>query len=250
VPVVALANFDSPATPNVVETEGGIFKGEEIDTFEAGIRAPMMNNKVNVTAAVFYNAYRNVQVAAHARPAFPTISIAVVNAGSARTYGAEASVTARVADPLTLGISAGYLNARYNQLVIPPTNPVLSPLNLSNTKMINSPEWQVSLNADLDQPITDNLRLIGNVVAAHTSEVLWQASAIPGFLPDAVGDAYWLVNARLGVKSADSNWELAVYAKNLFNAGYSTFGNSAESYGNILLWGDPRIIGMEANFKF
>ena len=95
----------------MVETEGGIFKGEEIDTFELGFRAPLADNKVQVTAAVFYNAYRNVQVAAHARPQFPTISIAVVNAGSARTYGAEASVTARVADPLTLTASAGYLNA-------------------------------------------------------------------------------------------------------------------------------------------
>ena len=107
------------------ETEGAIFKGEEVDTFELGVKAPLADNKVQVTAALFYNAYRNVQVAAHARPQFPSISIAVVNAGSARTYGAEAGITARVAEPLTLGASVGYLNARYNELVIPPTNPVL-----------------------------------------------------------------------------------------------------------------------------
>ena len=67
---------------------------------------------------------------------------------------------------------------------------------------------------------------------------------------DAVGKSYWLVNARLGVKSSDDGWELAVYAKNLFNQGYSTFGNSSKSYGNILLWGDPRIVGFEGTFKF
>ncbi len=251
VPVVALANFDSPATPNVVETEGGIFSGEEVDTFEVGLRAPLMNNKVQVTAAVFYNDYRNVQVAWHARPQFPTISIAVVNGGSARTYGAEASVTARVADPLTVGASVGYLNARYKQLSIPATNPVLSPLELSGTRMINSPEWQASFNANLDQPITDGLNLTGNVVAAYTSNTLWQASAIPGFLPDSFEPGYWLVNAKIGLKSSDDDkWELALYAKNLFNQGYSTFGNSAEAYGNILLWGEPRIVGFEASFKF
>ena len=86
--------------------------------------------------------------------------------------------------------------------------------------MINSPEWQLSFNADLDQPINDRLNLVGNVVAAYTSKTLWQASAIPGVparLRSATG--YWLVNARLGVQVADDKWELAVYAKNLFNTG-------------------------------
>jgi iron complex outermembrane recepter protein len=249
VPVVPLSAFDSPTTPTVKETAGAIFAGEEVDTYEVGLRAPLMNNKVQVTAALFYNDYRNVQVAGHARPTFPTISIAVINAGSARTYGAEASVTARVADPLTLGASVGYLNAKYKDFRLS-GNPVLEDFDLSNTRMINSPEWQFSAHADLDQPITEGLRLVGNAVAAYTDEVLWQASAIPGLLPDAVGKSYWLVNARLGIKSADDNWELAVYAKNLFNEGYSTFGNSAASYGNILLWGDPRVIGVEGIFKF
>jgi iron complex outermembrane recepter protein len=252
VPVVPVTLFPDPFS------QGSVFKGEVVDSYEVGLRAPLMNNRVQVTAAAFYNDYRNVQVAAHARNELipgttltyaQLVSIAVVNAGSARTYGAEGSVTARVADPLTLGASVGYLNAKYKSLTIPATNPVLDPLNLSGTRMINSPEWQFSFNADLDQPITEGLHLVGNAVAAYTDEVLWQAAANP-FLPDAIGKSYWLVNARLGIKSADSNWELAVYAKNLFNQGYSTFGNSSSSYGNILLWGDPRVIGVEGIFKF
>src|SRR5690606_35788758 len=87
VPVVPVTIFPDPYT------QGGIFKGEEVDSFEVGVRTPLFDRRVQFTAAVFYNDYRNVQVAAHARPAFPTVSIAVVNAGSARTYGAEASVT-------------------------------------------------------------------------------------------------------------------------------------------------------------
>jgi outer membrane receptor protein involved in Fe transport len=59
-----------------------------------------------------------------------------------------------------------------------------------------------------------------------------------------------LVNARLGVGSIDDRWEFAVYAKNLFNSGYTTFGGSTATYGNILIWGDPRIVGAEATFKF
>jgi iron complex outermembrane receptor protein len=188
-------------------------------------------------------------VSAHARPAFPTVSIAVVNAGSAETYGAEASVNARVADPLTIGASVGYLHARYKTFRIV-NNPVLEDFDQSGKRMINSPEWQLSLHADFDKPVSDDWRVIGNVLAAYTDEVLWQQSGLTGILPDSVGPDYWLVNARLGVKTTDDKWELAVYAKNLFNQGYTTFGNSSASYGNLLIWGDPRIVGVEVMANF
>ncbi len=248
VPVAPISIYDDPGTPEV-ETTGGVFKGETIDTFELGFRAPLAGGNVNVTGAVFYNDYKDVQVAAHGNLDHPDVSIAVVNAGSARTYGAEASVNARVADPLTVGASVGYLNAKYKTFQIA-DNPVIADFDLSGGRMINSPKWQLSLHADLDQPVSDDWRVVGNVLGAFTDDVLWQQSGVPGFLPDSVGDSYWLVNARLGVRSTDDVWEVAVYAKNLFNEGYSTFGNSASTYGNLLIWGDPRIVGLEviANF--
>ena len=247
VPVVPTSFFPDPIT------QGGAFKGETVDSYEIGLRAPLMDRKVQLTAAVFYNDYRDVQVAAHVSPTFafaPLVSISVVNAGSARTYGAEANVTARVADPVTLNASVGYLNAKYKTFRIAPGNPVLDPFDLSGTRMINSPEWQLSFGADLEQPVSDGWKIIGNALASYTDEIIWQQSGLPGVLPDSVGPDYWLVNARLGVRSADDRYELAVYAKNLFNAGYTTFGNSSSSYGNILAWGDPRIVGVEAIVKF
>jgi iron complex outermembrane receptor protein len=243
VPVVPVNIYPDPFT------QGGIFKGEEVDSYEVGVRTSLFGNKAQLTAAVFYNDYQNVQVAAHARPAYPTASISVVNAGSARTYGAEASLVARVADPLTVGASIGYLNAKYKSLRVV-NNPVLEDFDLSGKRMINSPEWQLSVHADLDQPVSETWRAIGNVLVSYTDDVLWQQSGVAGFLPDAVGPSYWLVNARLGLRAADDQVEFAVYAKNLFNQGYTVFGNSAASYGNILAWGDPRIVGFETTLKF
>lgn len=247
VPVVPTSFFPDPLT------QGGAFKGETVDSYEVGLRAPLFDRKVQLTAAVFYNDYRDVQVAAHVSPTFPLaplVSISVVNAGSARTYGAELGVTARVAEPLTLNASVGYLNAKYRTFRLAPGNPVLDPFDLSGSRMINSPEWQLSFGADLEQPVSDDWKIVGNVLASYTDEIIWQQSGLLGVLPDAVGPDYWLVNARLGVRSANDTFELAVYAKNLFNEGYTTFGNSSSSYGNILAWGDPRIVGVEATLKF
>ena len=246
VPIVPVTIFPDPYT------QGGVFKGEEVDSYEVGVRTPLFDRKVQFTAAAFYNDYRNVQVSAHADASFAyasLISIAVVNAGSARTYGAEATVTAKVAEPVTVGASVGYLNAKYKNFRVV-NNPVLADFDISHSRMINSPKWQLSFHADLDQPVSDDLRVVGNVLASYTDDVLWQQSGLPGILPDAVGPSYWLVNARLGVKTADDRYELAVYAKNLFNENYTTFGNSSSSFGNVLIWGDPRIVGVEATLNF
>lgn len=243
VPVVPASIFPDPFT------QGGVFKGEEVDTYEIGIRAPLLDRRLQFTAAVFYNDYRDVQVAAHARPQYSTISIAVVNAGSAETYGAEASLTARVAEPLTVGASVGYLKARYKNFAIV-NNPILEDFDLSGQRMINSPEWQLSFHADVDKPVSDGWRVIGNALVSYTDEIIWQQSGVPGVLPPAIGPSAWLVNARLGIRTTDDRYELAVYAKNLFNEAYTAFGNSAASYGTILAWGDPRIVGVEGTFKF
>lgn len=87
--------------------------------------------------------------------------------------------------------------------------------------------------------VSDGWRLVGNTIASYTSKTLWQQTGFSGVLPDQYGKAYWLVNARVGMRSANDKYELAVFAKNLFNAGYTTFGGSTATYGNILIWGNP-----------
>jgi iron complex outermembrane receptor protein len=228
--------------------DGSAFGGENVDTFEAGYRQPLFDRRVQFTAAVFYNKYRGIQVGARGNPAFPQISVAVVNAKSARSWGVEAGATWRVADPLSISVNAGYLNAKYQDFR-QSGSAVIADFDLSGRQMTNAPEFQFSANAALDTPLNDRLRLVGNVLASHTSEVLFQPSALPGVLPDAVGPAYWLVNARIGVKTADGRFEVAAVANNLFNQGYFTAGNTL-AVGNDLAWGDPRIIRGEVTIRF
>jgi len=47
-------------------SSGSIFSGETVDTFEGGFKGQFFDNKVQLTTAVFYNAYKNLQTAAHA----------------------------------------------------------------------------------------------------------------------------------------------------------------------------------------
>ena len=225
---------------------GSIFRGETVDTFEAGIRAPLADNKVQITAAVFYNNYKNLHFSAHSPN--PAIILSILNAGTARTYGVEGSLTWRVAPPLTIGISAGYLNAKYKNFSII-GNPDYEDFDYSGTRMTNSPEFQFSFTANLDQPITSGLRLVASALVTHSSSILWQQAGA-SFLPDASDPGYWLANARIGIKSTDDRWGLAVFGDNVFNSRYTTYGSSSPLTGSQINWGNPRVVGVEATFKY
>ena len=229
--------------------EGAVFQGETVNTYEIGYRAPLFDRRVALTTAVFYNDYQNLQISAHANAQHPLILIAIVNGGDARTYGAEESLTWRVIEPLTLGVNAAYLDAKYKNLAVTDST-VLVPFNLSGQTMLNSPLWQLSLTANIDQPLNDKLNLVGNILLSYVSDVLLQQSGLPGVLPNSEQPGYWLTNARLGVRTSDGRYEFAVIGDNLFNKAYITGGSSTATTGNAGSWGNPRIIRGEIAVKF
>lgn len=226
---------------------GKVFAPEQVDTYEAGLRTPLGSNRVQLTTAVFYNDYKGLQTFTAGNASNPGIVFAIVNAGSARTYGAEGSIAWRATDTINLGINAGYLNAKYKDFANT-DGTVLNTFDFSGKRMLFSPEWQFGVNGDLDQPMTDSFNLIGSFLVAYTDDVKFFNSSAPG-VPDPIQKGYWLVNGRVGVKTSDERFELAAFAKNLFNQSYFTSGN-AGGFGRQLRWGDPRIIGVEGRVKF
>lgn len=227
--------------------DGSIFGPETVDTFEAGYKESLLGGDLQLSAAVFYNDYKNLQVDTRARPAFPQLTTAIVNAKSARTWGVEGSVSWRPVEVLRLGASAGYLDAKYKEFRLV-GSAALEDFDQSGLRMPKAPEVQLSLNADFDQPLNDKLRLVANALVAHVSEVLFQRAPIAG-VPDAIGPGYWLVNGRIGLKSSDDRYGIALVGDNIFNQAYYVFGQSAAtSVTNG--WGNPRIIRGEVSVKF
>lgn len=229
-------------------SDGSIFGPETVDTYEVGIKQSLFDRRLQVTAAVFYNDYQDLQVDVRPRPQFPAITTAIINADSAETYGAEASVVWRVVDPLTIGLNVGYLHAEYKDFALSGST-VLSDFDLSGEQMPKAPEWQYSLNADLDQPISDNLNLVGNLLVSRTSDVIFKYAAFQGVLPNAVGESYWLVNARVGVRTDDDKYGFYLVADNVFDEEYH-IGADAGSFGNLLGYGQRRIVRGEFSMKF
>jgi iron complex outermembrane recepter protein len=229
--------------------EGSIFGPELVDTYEIGYRQGLLDHRMQLTTSVFYNRLQGGQFADSGQAAYAsTITIAYVNGRLARTYGGEETFSWRVLDPLTIGVSGGLLSAKYLDTKVV-NNPVLANINLDGQQMINAPKEQVAITADLDQPITDKLDLVGHFLESYNSKVVFAYSAVPGVLPDADGPAYFLTNLRVGVETHDHKYGLSVYANNLLNRGYFVFGTTS-SGTTQLAWGDPRVIGGEFTAKF
>ena len=217
------------------------FKGETVDTYEIGWRTNLFNHRAQFTTAVFYNDYRDLQTVVGGNAANPDVSETFVNAKKARTYGAEASLTVRVAKPLTISGNIGYLNAKYTNFVFL-SNAIINGANNTGNRMQMAPKWQGGVTVDLDQPITDRLNLVGSVLASYTSSYFFSADNNP--ITKQPG--YWNVNARLGIRSSDRHYGIFLDVENVFNKTYFAFGSS---YGNpdgtdhaANVYGTPRVI--------
>lgn len=225
---------------------GFIFLPEQVDTYEIGYKAALLDRRLQLTSAIFYNEYKNLQVAASSFN--PAVLAALVNAGSARTYGVEGSVTYVVTPSVTASANLGYLDARYQtfQLVNPNApNVGLVPFDYSGQRMPLAPKWQGSVSLALDKPLERN-RVVGNLLYSYTSSFNFDAA----LKPTTEQKAYSIVNGRIGLVTLDDKLGVYVFANNLFNTYYAVYGSQSASLGAIVTIGAPRIVGVTVEYKY
>jgi iron complex outermembrane receptor protein len=228
-------------------SNGKVFAPEQVNAYEIGFKDELLDHRVQVTSAIFYNDYTGLQSTTSGNYQHPALILAIINAGSAETYGAEGSVTWRVIRPVTLSANVGYLQAKYLNFANTDGS-VFNTYNFSGYRMINSPRWQMGFSAGLDQPLTGNLSLTGTWLTSYTGDVITAYTTFPG-LPNAKIPQFWLTNIRMGVKTSDDRYQVSVFANNAFNRAYYTF-HSLSGLGGDAVWGNPRIIGAEFQVKF
>ena len=233
----------SPAAISGTSDMSNIFEPETVDLFEVGYRTNLFDRRVQFTSAVFYNSYKSLQVTRTGNPGIPFI---ILNAGSARSYGAEASVAWRVVPSLTVGANIGYLNGKYKDFLSPgsPTTGVL-PFDSSGNVLALAAKWQGGANINLDQPISENLNIAGTVLYSFISRFNFEDEANP--LVEQKG--YSLVNFRIGVKTSDDRLGAYFFVNNLFDKFYNVFKNRSAA-GVTSIEGSPRILGGTVELSF
>ncbi len=130
------------------------FGAEKVWNYEVGYKSEFWDRRAMLNASVFYLQWKDMQSEVNFLVDPTDISSAVQlteNASSATSKGIDLETQVRPIQPLTLGLSAGYLDATFGSF----PNAVIygQAINMSGQQLPNAPRWTGSAQAEWSQPI-------------------------------------------------------------------------------------------------
>lgn len=201
--------FFGPATPEINQLKS--FDPETLTTYELGLKSDLLDKRMRLNLAVFYNEYEDIILTSSACPISPCLQ--PNNVGAAEVSGVELEAEVHPSREWTIDGSMSYLDFKYTE-----TNEALTGVS---TDMITpfTPEFKAGAGVQYDRDIgnsgTVTLRLdgsyqskmYGNAINADTNKI----------------DDYYFVNARLSWRTSDERWNTSFEVTNLTDELYYTF---------------------------
>lgn len=222
---------------------------ESVLTYEGGVKASLLDRRVQLNLAGFYYDYKNKQLQGFIDIApfgpLPTL----VNIPTSRVYGAEADLTARVTNQLTLRLSGAYLNTRATSTPTVPTGPLGGTYDFSGESFPNTPKYQFT--ADLEQrfPIGGGNEVYFGGSAQYRSSAAGVFGRTQNALTQSLFtiDSYALFDVRAGVTFDDGKLTAELWGRNVTNKFYivgitrtvdtaSRYTGMPATYGARLSW--------------
>ncbi len=242
------------------DTKNG-YNSETADNYEAGIKATLLDDTLQLNFTVFYDPYSDAQIGVQQFVGTENVT-AVLNAGKQINQGAEIQAAWRPFHALVLGLNTGYLDSYYQDYIIgctalTPGCSANSSINVaSQNRPINAPAWTVSGNT------TYTWTLAAGSLAARAGYDWRSFTKVANTTPSLTDQpAYGLLNAGLAYTTDDRSWRFSLDGKNLTDkyyrvAGYD-FGNAPISGANIVggvsqigFYGPPRTVTLTASYHF
>jgi iron complex outermembrane receptor protein len=224
------------------------FGPETVDDYEVGIKADFLNHTLRTNVALYNDITTGLQKTV-LTVVDGALNSSVQNAAKAKIRGVEFDVTYKPVRQLTLGFSGAYTDPKYKKYID-------GGVDVSDQRFQGVAEFVFTASAayDVDLPFGD-LNL--NASYWHTSSVALQPGVVGidgvlGSNPFETQKAYGLLNGRAALSVDNSNLTVALWAKNLLNKKYFTYGlDLTQSLGYANAWGNaPRTFGGEVTFKF
>jgi iron complex outermembrane receptor protein len=230
-----------------------VFDPEYIWSYETGLRSTFWHKRLRFNATAFYYDYTDIQFfqALSAPDPETGATTEVGNAASAEVMGLELELAVAPLSGLQIGLNAALLDATYKNSFAPnteqPGNPIV---DLSGNRLPQAPKFAGSLTASYSWPLGSlgTMSVQGDVY--HQSRIYFSAfNEING--PYDQQREYELVNARIELESADGNWNVAVFGRNLGDTVYrQNVIRAIGFFGQLDLLAPPRTYGVQVGFNF
>lgn len=243
-------NLDSTAAAGGADPR---FLSEEVDAYEVGLKARLLDNAVTLNVAGFHQEFSNFQVLEFTGAQFETF-----NVPTAKTTGVEIESTIRPDSNLTFNLGLTYTDARYpSDCAGTQTSPNV--VALCGNSLTNAPEIVAIAGFNYDRDIGDNLRgfLSGQVRTESDRRTSTQAVdpanlAAMQLVPFDVQDSNTKINLRAGIGSQDEAWTLEVWGTNITNeiTRGVTFNTVLRTGSRSAFIQEPRSYGVTVRGKF
>ncbi|MGB2218327.1 MAG: TonB-dependent receptor, partial [Porticoccaceae bacterium] len=218
---------------------------EEVTAFELGSKSTLMDGRLQLNAALFYQDISDKQGITYDSNVAAPVS-RLISIGDADIYGVELELLAVPTDNLELSLGIGWLDS---EIKAEPSYIIYSAAGdeiTLNGSELGSPDLMVNGVASYNIPLND-----GAVVTLQTDFSYHSEGVGTGGNEYNYSEAKTLVNARVFWVSASEKWEVQAYVKNVFDKEYidNTYGISGSDYvyGNM---GMPRWAGIKVGMNF
>jgi len=214
--------YKGPALNNLLATgiAPPVVRPEYPRNIEAGVKAVLFDRKVNVEVSVFRTDVHDFQSQTTVQ-ANGLTQFVFANASNLSFRGVQVNVYARPATGLNLTGGLLYNEAKYGNFIVQCNAPYLTGcaaaggagnvIDVVGRQLSGAPRWKVTAGAAYEQPLTERITgfLDGNLVYRSSAPT----SAAPD--PNLVIGGYTLIDARVGLRTADGRYSLAAFVKNL-----------------------------------
>jgi iron complex outermembrane receptor protein len=212
------------------------FDPQTAKSWEAGVKADLLNRRLRLNTAVYTVKYGQVQILTSAltphagcadQPGVsPNASQCVVNGGDARARGVELEATALPARGVTLSGNVAYTDMQYTRVVAALRNQV------DGTFVVQyNPKWTANLSAQYHgaDAIIGDAHFNARLDASFAGSTFSGSNAPADITRIGKIPSRWILNGRTslaGFKLGGAEGEIALFGKNLTNSkkkSYSAF---------------------------
>ena len=238
--------FKSGAFNNGNLVNPGPIDPERITAYELGVKTLLPNYPVRLSAAVFYNDYRDLQIQVVDSAAGGVSQL--VQAPKAETYGLDFNAAVKPAEYWSITGGVALLKAEYREFI---ASGILIPnpaggfmtgndIDLKGNHLSRSPELTANLTVAFDYPVPTGA-IFGATNYYRSSRLYFDpANAYSQ-------DAFGMLNAQIGYRS-HARWSVSAWAKNLTATTYLSTVIPGQ-LGAFGVFAEPRTYGITMGYS-
>jgi outer membrane receptor protein involved in Fe transport len=240
---------------------------EESDAFEVGMKGRFWDGRASLNAALYYQEYdgylgfvRGLEVLDDMGNPVP-VSGGIVFNGDANITGIDLDGQVLLTETWSAGGALSWADAEWDGATQPCNDrepgEVIGSCDLDGENIGGEPEWSVTFNSEYYYPLESTEIYIRGLYKFKGERDNISASAGIGAVTDEF-NSYNVVDLFVGWRSSDYNWDMNVFAKNVFDEDEIILQGGPDSYDQQASGGSytetnvlqERTIGLMARYNF